>query len=257
MEEDNRFLRVYSEYKQQERQERQERQEKQEPQRRASDDNRFACLKEGYKPSSVTDDRFASLKSDYQPTRVTVDCDGQFNKFSCLVDDNYMNIRNSPRLSPRQEPYSPRSLPYSPRSIPYSPRQEPYSPRESVNTIARRLSEERQTNQKPKLSFDSDYHFPELGKSPESTKTRALSIDDFKLDSKKEMITNTYVTPVIQETVTRFFIEKGKVTKKDVAVDGSELCNKIVVTKHTYNSWASVIKSEAGNVIKYEKEVSD
>jgi hypothetical protein len=243
MTEDNRFLRVYSEYKQQEKQERQERQEQQ---IRSSNDNRFACLKEGYQPSSIPDNRFACLKNDSQTTADI----SQSNKFACLLDENYMN-----RSSSRQEPYSPRQEPYSPRSVPYSPG--PYSPRESVNTITRRLSEERRTNQKPKLSFDSDYHFPELGKSPESTKSRTLSIDDFKLDSKKEIITNTYVTPVIQETVTRYFMEKGKVTKKDVAVDGSEIANKIVVTKHTYNSWASVIKSEADNVIKYEKEISN
>jgi hypothetical protein len=243
MDEDNRFLRVYTEYKQQERQEQQ---------RKISDDNRFACLKESYQPSSSSDNRFACLNQSS-----TNDEGDRFNKFSCLVDDNYMNIRNTPRLSPRQEPYSPRSMPCSPHSVPYSPRYEPYSPKESINTISRRLSEERRANQKPKLSFDSEYHFPELGKSPESTKSRTLSIDDFTLDNKKEMITNTYVTPVIQETVTRYFIEKGKVTKKDVAVDGSELCNKVVITKHTYNSWASVIKSESNNVIKYEKEISN
>jgi hypothetical protein len=241
MEEDNRFLRVYREYKEQEQL------------RRVSDDNRFACLKDDYR--SISDNRFTSLKSDYQPT--TNDDGDRFNKFSCLVDDNYMNIRNTPHSSPRSAPYSPRSAPYSPRSVPYSPRYEPYSPRESVNTISRRQLEEKRLNQKPKLSFDSDYHFPELGKSPESTKSRALSIDDFKLDSKKEMITNTYVTPVIQQTVTKIFIEKGKVTQKEVAVDGSELTNKVIVTKNTYNSWASVIKSEADKVIKYEKEVSD
>ncbi len=238
MEEDNRFLRVYREYKEQEQQ------------RKVSDDNRFSCLKDDYRPS--TDNRFSCLK---EPSPIN---DGdRFNKFSCLVDDNYMNIRNTPQSSPRSVPYSPRSVPYSPRSAPYSPRYEPYSPRESVNTIGRRQLEERRLNQKPKLSFDSEYHFPELGKSPESTKSRTLSIDDFKLDSKKEMITNTYVTPVIQQTVTKIFIEKGKVTQKEVAVDGSELTNKVIITKNTYNSWASVIKSEADNVIKYEKEVSD
>lgn len=234
MEEDNRFLRVYREYKDQERQEQQ---------RKVSDDNRFACLKVDYRPSS--DNRFTCLKE----TSPINDGD-RFNKFSCLVDDNYMNIRNTPHSSPR-------SVPYSPRSAPYSPRYEPYSPRESVNTIGRRQLEERRSLQKPKLSFDSEYHFPELGKSPESTKSRALSIDDFKLDSKKEMITNTYVTPVIQQTVTKIFMEKGKVTQKEVAVDGSELTNKVIVTKNTYNSWASVIKSEADKTIKYEKEVSD
>ncbi len=238
MEEDNRFLRVYREYKEQEQL------------RRVSDDNRFACLKDDYRQS--TNNRFTCLKESG-----TNDDGDRFNKFSCLVDDNYMNIRNTPHSSPRSAPYSPRSVPYSPRSVPYSPRYEPYSPRESVNTIGRRQLEERRSLQKPKLSFDSEYHFPELGKSPESTKSRALSIDDFKLDSKKEMITNTYVTPVIQEKVTKIFIEKGKVTQKEVAVDGSELCNKVIVTKNTYNSWASVIKSEADSVIKYEKEISD
>ena len=93
MSEDNRFLRVYTEYKQQERQEKQ---------RRTSDDNRFACLKESYQPCSPSDNHSSRID----------------DKFSCLVDENYMNIRNTPRLSPRSAPYSPRSAPYSPRYEP-------------------------------------------------------------------------------------------------------------------------------------------
>jgi hypothetical protein len=246
MEEDNRFLRVYREHKDQE--------------GRVNTDNRFECLRDTY---STQDSRFDCLKDN------TVKYNNDItNKFSCLVDDNYINNRYSPReaysprlapYSPRQEPYSPRSAPYSPRQEPYSPRQEPYSPKESVNTIARRISEERRLTQKPKLSFDSNYHFPEL--SPISTKSRGLSIDDFKLpdaiEVKKEMITNTYITPVIQETVTKMFLGNGKAICREVAIDGSEIVNKVVVKKNTYNSWASVIKSEADKVITYEQVVSD
>lgn len=233
MEEDNRFLRVYREYKEQEQG------------RRVSTDNRFECLRDTY---STQDSRFDCLK----------DSPIESNKFSCLVDDNYINQRYSPRSAPYSPNYSPRQEPYSPRSAPYSPRQEPYSPKESVNTIARRMIEERRLTQKPKLSFDSNYHFPEL--SPISTKSRGMSIDDFKLPesgAKKEMITNVYVTPIIQETVTKLFIDKGKIVQKEVAVDGSELVNKVIVKKNTYNSWASVIKSKADTVITYEQEIGD
>jgi hypothetical protein len=239
MEEDNRFLRVYREHKEQE--------------GRVNTDNRFECLRGTY---STQDSRFDCLKDN------TVKYSNDItNKFSCLVDDNYINNRYSPRdpYSPRLAPYSPMLAPYSPRSVPYSPRQEPYSPKESVNTIARRISEERRLTQKPKLSFDSNYHFPEL--SPITTKSRGISIDDFKLpeaiEVKKEMITNTYITPVIQETVTKMFLGNGKAISKEVAIDGSEIVNKVVVKKNTYNSWASVIKSEADKVITYEQIVSD
>jgi hypothetical protein len=232
MEEDNRFLRVYREHKEQEQG------------RKVNTDNRFECLRDTY---STQDGRFDCLKDN------TIKYSNDIsNKFSCLVDDNYINNR----YSPRSAPYSPN---YSPRSAPYSPRQEPYSPKESVNTIARRMIEERRLTQKPKLSFDSNYHFPEL--SPISTKSRGMSIDDFKLpeaiESKKEMITNVYVTPIIQETVTKLFIDKGKIVQKEVAVDGSELVNKVIVKKNTYNSWASVIKSKADTVITYEQEIGD
>jgi hypothetical protein len=231
--EDNRFLRVYREYKGQER-------EKEQSQEDGT--NRFSCLRESS-----------------QDCRVNSNIDMQTNKFSCLVDDNYINQRYSPRsapyspsYSPRSAPYSPKQEPYSPRSAPYSPRQESYSyaSRESVNTISRRMAEERRL--KPKLSFDSEYHFPDL--SPQTTKSRGMSLDDFKLpEAKKEMITNIYVTPIIQETVTKFFMEKGRITKKDVTADGNEPVNKVLVTKNTYNSWASVIKSKADTVIKYEQ----
>jgi hypothetical protein len=132
------------------------------------------------------------------------------------------------------------------RSITYLPRPEP---RESINTQMQRLKASRPPP-KPALTFESEYHFPEL--------IKPQNIPEIKLpeQKQKEMIVNAVIVPIKKKTLTVYSFEKGKVITKDVYEDGTDVIEPgvVMVKKPNYNSWASVLKEEKNEVVYYDKE---
>jgi hypothetical protein len=226
--EDNRFLRTYQEHKR-------EKEQNKLPVRDI--DNRFECLRD--KPiQRSTDNRFECLRgnvninpNESQDERINQDTN---NRFSCLADDTY---RNQPVKS-------------APSNITYLPRPEP---RESVNSQMRRLREEKKVQQpkRPVFSYESEFHFPELGKSADTpVKT------EIKLPEPKAMIVNTVVVPINKPTMTVFSFINGKMVTKEIYEDGSDAVESgvVMVKKPNYSSWASVLKKEKNETIYYDKE---
>jgi hypothetical protein len=242
--EENRFLRTYQEHKR----------EKEQNVIKPNYDNRFECLRETrLAPVREGAGRFECLRSDITSS----------NRFSCLADDDYKNrSRQSERITylPRSEPE--RIMPRSePERVVYLPRPEP---RESVNTQMKKYVEEKKALKPstPVFSFESNYHFPELNKTPE---TPALSnmpktIPELKLPEPKplkDMIVTPIVIPNRKKISTVMFFKNGKLESKDVYDDdGTDVTenNLVILKRPTYTSWASVLKPESNDKVDYELE---
>jgi hypothetical protein len=227
--EDNRFLRAYQEHKR----------EKEQEQYNRNTNNRFDCLREN-RGAPVRQDagRFECLRGDNyisfpdsQDSRVN---GRDNNRFSCLAGDDY----------PRQQ-----------ERVSYLPRPQP---RESVNTQMKRYVEEKRAVEAskppppPVFSFESNFHFPELGKTPETPSLSKMPKPkpEIKLpESKapKDMIVNTVVIPIKKRTMTLISLSNGKFESKEVFEDGTEIpeSGPVIVKKPTYTSWASVIKHDS------------
>lgn len=243
--EENRFLRAYHDHKKEKELERES--------IRPNYDNRFECLKDRAPPREINS-RFECLRSNNSinshDSRLQRDTT---NRFNCLIDDDYRSISvpSSPALS--SIPTSP-SL-SSPRSITYLPRPEP---KESINEQMRRFRAEKKASEpppKPVMTFESEYHFPELCKSLKSE----VKLPELKLpeQKQKEMIVNTIIVPIKKKTMSVFSFSNGKMITKEVYEDGSDVVEPdlVMVKKANYSSWASVLKKEDKNeIIYYEKE---
>jgi hypothetical protein len=234
--EDNRFLRAYQEHKR----------EKEQLNYRESN-NRFDCLRENRNPPVRQDaSRFECLRGDINYSNQDVRATRETNRFSCLASDDYQ------------------SYPRQPERVTYLPRPEP---RESVNDRMRRYQEEKKVKEAakpppaPVFSFESNYHFPELGKAPEAPSLSKMPKPkpEIKLPepkAPKEMIVNTIVVPDKRKTMTLMCFKNGKLESKEVYEDGTEVPEKglVVLKKPNYSSWASVIKSDCVETSLYEKE---
>jgi hypothetical protein len=124
--EDNRFLKVYKEYKEESRQNCSA-----QMQFKQMDTSRFDCLRD-------------RSKSFNEP-----------NRFSCLVDDSYHTQNTHKTYHKRHNNHT----------------MQPHV-KESVNEMARRYREERKEIEeknkeieRTRFSFESEYHFPELGRA--------------------------------------------------------------------------------------------
>lgn len=246
--EDNRFTRVYLEHKR-------EKELDRAPQ--PDYNNRFACLKENNTPPPRRDaGRFECLRgdtyinpSDSQDTRVN----REPNRFSCLADDGYQSY-------PREE--------YISKPV-YLPRPEP---RESVNSRMKRYQEEERIKKPitpvapppPVFSFESSFHFPELGKTPEAPTNSKMPKpkEEVKLPEPKqpkEIITNPVIIPIKKKTMTLISLEKGKYVQKEVFEDGSDIPETgiVMIKKPNYSSWASVLKPETVLYDIEEKKIID
>lgn len=224
--EDNRFLRAYQEHKREKEQEKQ------------NLGNRFECLRETRAPPiRESAGRFECLRGPINTSEQDVRVRNQENnRFSCLVDSNY------------------NSHPVREERVTYLPRPEP---RESVNTQMRRIQEEKRAiaaarpPPPPVFSFESNYHFPELGKTqevPSNSKmpkpTPEVKLPESKLP--KEMIVKPVVVRDTRKTMTLMCFSNGKLVQREVYEDGTEIPEEgtVVLKKPTYTSWASVIKKD-------------
>lgn len=240
--EDNRFVRAYQEYK------------REKEQTNHNYNNRFECLRET-RPSPVIREgggRFECLRGENyisypnsQDTRVN----GRDinDRFACLADDRYQSY-------PRQPP----------ECVHYLPRPEP---KESINSQMRRYQEEKRISiatkppSPPKLSFDSNYHFPELGKTADVPTNSKIPkpIQEIKLPEpkpQKVMIVNPVVIPVKKETITVLMFNGKSVVSKEVYEDGTSIgeSGPVMIKKPNYSSWASVLKPESTNTVYYDVE---
>jgi hypothetical protein len=230
--EENRFLRAYQEHK------------REKEQNSPNYNNRFACLKEDQrlKPDAG---RFDCLKGDNYVSNQDVRVRDSDNRFACLASDGYQSY-------PRQEP----------QRVHYLPRPEP---RESVNSQMRRYREERKVIEPPKppvFSFESNYHFPELGKKDDTTKEPPKAVKLPEPKAPKEMIVNTVMVPIQKPTMTVMSLKGGKLISKEVFEDGTEVPESgiVMIKKPNYSSWASVLKPESKETIFYdldEKKIID
>jgi hypothetical protein len=231
--EENRFLRAYQEHKR----------EKEQLQNYRESNNRFDCLRETrVTPIRESAGRFECLRSSEQDVRVISQ---ENNRFNCLVDNSY------------------RSHPVREERITYLPRPDV---RESINTKMRHLQEEKRAiaatkpPPPPVFSFESNYHFPELGKEqeiPSNSKMPRLK-PEIKIPESnlsKEMIVSPIIIRDKRNTMTLMSFSNGKLVTKEVYEDGTEIPEegKIILKKPTYTSWASVIKKDE-NEIYYETE---
>jgi hypothetical protein len=211
--EENRFLRVYQEHK------------KEKEQISQNYNNRFECLRENRLPIRESAGRFECLRNTTASEKdIRIENRDGNNRFSCLVDNDYRSHQ-------------------APERVTYLPRPEP---RESVNAQARRLKEDKKPVI-PKLSFESEYHFPELSKSNDGNSKPKSEV---KLPEPKEMIVNHIFVPDKRETITMLCFRNGKVVSKDVYEDGADIPKEgmVVLKKPIYTSWASVIKKDTNEI---------
>jgi hypothetical protein len=236
--EDNRFTRAYIEHKR----------EKQIEHVKPDYNNRFACLKENNAPIRRDAGRFECLRGDVN-INPSESQDSRFdNRFSCLASDGYQSY-------PREE--------YVSKPV-YLPRPEP---RESVNSRMKRYQEEERIKKPitqvapppPVFSFESNFHFPELGKTPDVPTNSKMpqAPKEVKLPepkAPKEMITHSVIIPIKKKTMTLISLEKGKYVQKEVFEDGTDIPESgiVMVKKPNYSSWASVLKPEMTETIYYD-----
>jgi hypothetical protein len=237
--EENRFLRAYQEHKR----------EKEQLNYRESN-SRFDCLRENRSPPVNQDaGRFECLRGNSSYSNQDSRVSSESNRFSCLAGDDYQ------------------SYPRQPERVTYLPRPEP---RESVNDRMKRYQEEKRAIEAakppppPEFSYDSNYHFPELGKEQEKPTNSKMPKPKpvIKLPepkAPKEMILNTILVPDKRKTLTLMCFKNGKLESKEVYEDGTEVPEKglVVLKKPNYSSWASVIKSERVETTLYESEDDD
>jgi hypothetical protein len=226
---DNRFTRAYLDHKR-------------EKEQASRGDNRFSCLRENNQtPIKKDAGRFECLRGEinsvsHQDVRINPN-----NRFSCLVDDSYQSYSRPAE-----------NISYLPR-VQY---QRP-EPRESINERMKKYQEEKKTiaaskpPPPPVFSFESGYHFPELGKSqeiPSNSKIPKPKIEVKLPEAKhaKEMIVNTVIIPDKRHTMTVMCFKNGKLETKEVYEDGSNVPEEgpVILKKPVYTSWASVLKPE-------------
>ena len=227
--EENRFLRTYQEHKR----------EKEQLNYRESN-NRFDCLRENRNPPVRQDaGRFECLRGNTSYSNQDL---RESNRFSCLAGDDYQSYPRHQERVIRPEP------------------------RESVNTQMKRYVEEKRAKEPvkpptPPLTFESNYHFPELGSAPEVLTLSKMPKPkpEVKLPEQKpakEMIVNKVVVPVKGKVMTLISLKNGKFESKDVYEDGSEVPKDrvVIVKKPTYSSWASVLKPESTESVIFDIE---
>lgn len=239
--EENRFKRVYLEHQREKQLERSS--------VVSNYNNRFSCLKDNnVAPPRSDAGRFECLRGSLNHSEQDIRIVNQeSNRFSCLASENYERY-------PRQEI----------QRTTYLPRPEP---RESVNERARRYQEEKKTVSTPPpppMTFQSDYHFPELGKEQEVLTNSKLPkpAKEVKLPEQKapiNMIVNPIIAPVKKDKVLILSFKDGKVTQKEMYDDGTEIMEAapIIIKKPTYTSWASVLKKsepEPEPIINYDQD---
>jgi hypothetical protein len=116
----------------------------------------------------------------------------------------------------------------------------------------------------PVFSFESNFHFPELGKTPEAPTNSKMPKpkEEVKLPEPKqpkEIITNTVIIPIKKKTMTLISLEKGKYVQKEVFEDGTDIPESgiVMIKKPNYSSWASVLKPETVLYDVEEKRMID
>jgi hypothetical protein len=218
--EDNRFLRAYKEHKKE--------QEREREAIKPIYNNRFECLREPplERPIRDTNNRFECLRENIIPQK---DC-----RFNCLLDDGYQR-------QPIREPIR-------------APIRRP-EPRESINAKMNQYRNEKKiiTPAKPKLSVESEFHFPELVKINENTKSNENNSQKINSLPESKMIVNSIIVPNKTKVSTVVSINNGKVISRDV-YEYSTDTNIVMVKKPNYNSWASVLKEERNETVYYNVE---
>ena len=115
-----------------------------------------------------------------------------------------------------------------------------------------------------KKDFESEYHFPELGKKTEADKKeepkKEIKLPEPK--APKEMIVNPVIVPIQKATMTVMSFKNGKLQSREIFEDGTEIPESgiVMIKKPNYSSWASVLKPELKETIYYdmdEKQVID
>jgi hypothetical protein len=237
--EENRFKRAYLEYQR----------EKEEyrgvvPRNNAG---RFECLR---------DENYVSY-----PTQNS--CDNRDNRFLCLgashQNNNTIYLPRETFGKPPAEKPKPVELPKqvelpkpsSTSNVVYLPRPTPKvetQVKPSVETWKpRNNSAPTPAPPPPPVTFESNYHFPDLLKAnPKSTVVIP--------ESKKEMITKPVIVPIKKPIMTRLSMENGKLVQRDMFEDGTEIPETgiVMVKKPNYTSWASVLKPETTETVYYD-----
>jgi hypothetical protein len=208
--------------------------------------NRFQCLKSDNSEPVRNAGRFECLRSDnyvsYHNSQDSKVNTSENNRFSCLVDDGYQRY-------PRAD-YAPRSEYKS--QINHLPRQ---APLEEPKIIVNR------SPSPPPMTFESEYHFPELGRAPKIQSNSqlpkvAVEIKTPELKPQREMIFKPGVIPRKKETITLMSFKEGKLVKREVYEDGNGIPESgiMMVKKSNYSSWASLLKPEKTELVYYDAE---
>jgi len=203
--EDNRFKRVYLEYKKEKELER----NIIKPQ--YDNNNRFSCLKDNYVPVPVNQALNERGRFDLKDT----------NYSSYPTNQIYNSVQNTRFISERPA-----------LQTHYLPRQAP--PRATAIVLPR---------PPPPLTFQSNYHFPELGKKQEVPSKLKQEVKLPESKPVKEMITNQVILPINKEKIVVLSWNKGTLTQKVIYEDGTDILesNNITVKRPAYTSWASVL----------------
>ena len=111
------------------------------------------------------------------------------------------------------------------------------------------------------MTFESDYHFPELGQAPKMpSKSQlpkaAVEIKTPELKPQLEMIVNPIVIPRKKETMTLMSFKAGKIVQREVYEDGTDIPETgiAIVKKRDYSSWASLLKPAKAEIVYYDTE---
>ena len=212
----------------------------------------------------MEDNRFKRAYQEYQREKEALR--NNTGRFECLRSDNYVCYsqgRDFNRFSEKNDTiYLPRETfgrkpvelakPVEPVLAPpvvYLPRPTPKVETQVVGVVEpwRHRSAVQRPAVTPVVTFDSNYHFPELLKG---NPNKNIIIPE----SKKEMITKTVIIPIQKPTMTLLSFENGKVRQREVFEDGTEVPETgiVIIKKPNYSSWASVLKPETTETIYYD-----
>jgi hypothetical protein len=221
--ETNRFLLAYKEFKE-------EKEREQQFITQQKGNNRFACLRGDYRPQTESGRRFECLldkksNSNYIDSQSTVTV-----YLSTSYNTNFNKYENTIKSKSSQPTYL--ASPEDKQKLDWQPSKEKYrSPCLGP----------------PVFSFESNFHFPDL--CDISKKSDQITLPP----TKKEMIVNPVITPVKKDTFTVLSRKDGKLTQKEVFIDGTPVTEQsvVIVKKPVYTSWASVLKSDTISTCQY------
>ena len=230
---DNRFRRVYLENK---------REKELECGITPDYNNRFQCLKGNNSEPDINAvrnaGRFECLRGDnyvsYPTNQNSRMNTSENNRFSCLVENNYQRY-------PQRE---------------YGTRASYLSKQTFVEEHKRIVN---RPPSPPPMTFESEYHFPELGQEPKPLSNSQwpkleIKTPELKPQRQQEMIMKPI--PIKKETMTVLSLKAGKLVQKEVYEDGTEIPETgiIMIKKPNYSSWAALLKPEKTEIIYYHTE---